>query len=235
MDPRDIQDAQLMERYLQGKLSAEEEQAFEEAYLADSALLDELVLTEKLQQGFKSLETPRLGEVPGRAGAGRPGRLRVLGSPQYAAAASVLLGLSLLLSTGLFLDNQELRESAGMVAGEGGVTRLVPLLTVRGTGATEVEPPVAGEWTVFLLDTAFTQYDDYRATLTRVGANGAETVRQLDGLSPTYDGFIALGLPGQTLSPGEYDILLEGRMREWPADRGFEQVARAPVRIAPPR
>jgi hypothetical protein len=204
---------------------ADEERAFEEAYLADQTLLDELILTEKLQQGLKSLETPR------HAGADWPAWRKVFGSPQYAAAASVLLGLSLLVSGGLFVQNQTLRDSAGVASDAGGITRLVPLLTVRGDGGAEVEAPAAGEWTVFLLDAAFTEYDDYRATLTREGADAPEMVRQLDGLSPTYDGFIALGLPGRALSAGDYEILLEGRMRGWPAERGFEQLTRTPLRI----
>ena len=38
MDRQYIRDTQVIERYLQGRLTAAEEQAFEEAYLADPEL-----------------------------------------------------------------------------------------------------------------------------------------------------------------------------------------------------
>src|SRR5690554_705483 len=109
---REAMDRDMIERYLQGRLTAEEERAFEERYLADPALLDELVLADKLGRGLEELHAR--GELPGgHAPAGAAGRapwLRILGSPRYAAAATVLLGLSWLLSAGLYYQNRSLRE-----------------------------------------------------------------------------------------------------------------------------
>jgi hypothetical protein len=217
-----------MERYLQGKLSADEERAFEETYLADQELLDELILTEKLQQGLKLVGAPAPSAVRERAGG--PAWRSFLRSPQYAAAASVLLGLSVLVSVGLLVQNQTLRENANL-SGDAAITRLVPLLAVRGVAPAEMDAPGPDEWIVFLLDAAFTEYDDYRATLTRRGSP-PRTVRRLDGLAPSYDGYIALGLSGRTLSSGDYEVLLEGRMRDWPADRAYEQISLTPLSIA---
>ena len=53
MDRKNTQHAELVERYLQGRLSPEDEQAFEEAYLADPRLLEEVQLAERLRAGFK--------------------------------------------------------------------------------------------------------------------------------------------------------------------------------------
>jgi hypothetical protein len=237
MDRQSIQDHQLIERYLQGKLSAPEEQAFEEAYLADSGLLDELILSEKLQQGLEDVAAGGGLAAGGRSGLGRIGGTRtgwrrVFRSPQYAAAASVLVGVSVIFSALTLVQNLQLRESLG--AGGVAMTRLVPLVTVRGEAANSVEAPAAGEWTVFLLDAGFTEYDDYRGTLVREAAPAGEPVWQLEGLSPAYDGFIAFGLPGRLLVPGAYQIRLEGRMGDWPAERSFEPIARTPLTILPP-
>ena len=73
MDRQHIRDTDVIERYLQGTLSAAEEQAFEEAYLADPQLLEELEVAERLRAGFKDLDA---AEAPGRAA---PPRSRWLG------------------------------------------------------------------------------------------------------------------------------------------------------------
>jgi hypothetical protein len=35
---------------------------------------------------------------------------------------------------------------------------------------------------------------------------------------------LALTVPSSILSPGNYEIQLEGWLDEWPADHGFEQI-----------
>ena len=55
MDRQYIHDNRVIERYLSGQLSAAEEQALEEAYLADPDLLAELEATERLRDGIKDL------------------------------------------------------------------------------------------------------------------------------------------------------------------------------------
>ncbi|MBN1240552.1 MAG: hypothetical protein JXB36_18765 [Gammaproteobacteria bacterium] len=226
MDRRHIEERQIAERYLQGKLRDEEERAFEEAYLGDPELLDDLILTEKLRHGLR---------LDGDSRAGPSRRTGVAGSlfasPRYAAAATVLLALSAALSGTLYVQNRDLRDAAGQGSGAS-VTRLLPLVTVRGDGANEIGRPAADEWIVFLVDAGFTEYDEYRATVFRLASDAEERVRQLDGLAPTYDGMLPVGLPGEALSPGEYRIVAEGRMSDWPSERGFEQIARTTLRIA---
>ena len=48
MDRRYIRDNQVIERYLKGTLTADEERAFEELYLGDPDLLDEIELVDGL-------------------------------------------------------------------------------------------------------------------------------------------------------------------------------------------
>src|SRR5688572_28028059 len=100
MDRQYIRDHGVIERYLSGALTAAEEQAFEEAYLGDRELLDEVQAAERLREGIKELDgVARLERL--RA----PARWRQwLASPQYAAAASVLFAVPLGFSAILYRE-----------------------------------------------------------------------------------------------------------------------------------
>ena len=225
MDRQYIHDHQVVERYLKGALTADEEQAFEEAYLGDPVLLDELQAAERLRAGFQDLDGAGVLERP------RPRWLQALASPQYAAAASVLLAAMLVVSGALYRENMSLRE--GGLAMEPAVTRLVPLVSVRGGAPNELAAPGNDEWTVLLLDPGFTEYDTYRAVLERLMDGASEEVWRRSDLTLTYEGTIAMGLPGRLLSPGEYAARLEGRMNDWPAER-FDEISRTAFSVAVP-
>lgn len=219
----------MVERYLQGRLTPDEAQAFEEAYLSDPALLDELQLTDRLREGIRDAAAAgELGEPASAATASaRASRWRAtFGSVPYAAAATVLLGVSLVFSAALLVENRGLEQASGPES-RAAPTRLLPLVSVRGDAANRLEAPPAGEWAVLLVDAGFTDYDDYRATLTR--SAGGE-VAALEGLSPSYDGRVGLGVPGSALTPGDYELRLEGRS----GDGEFEQVSRIPLTITAP-
>lgn len=218
MDRQYIRDQQIIERYLRGSLTAEEEQAFEEAYLGDQELLDELQAAERLAEGLGHLE--RRGTLERT----RPRWLSMMLGPQFAAAASVLLLVSLVFSGVLYRENARLRETFAL---QPAVTRLVPLVTVRGGAPNELTAPAPDEWTVLVLDPGVQDYDSYRAVLERRTNGGTEEVLTFARLAPAYDGSIAMGLPGRLLSPGEYAARLEGRMDDWPPER-FAEISRTP-------
>lgn len=219
----------MVERYLQGRLTADEAQAFEEAYLADPALLDELLLTDRLREGIR--DAAAAGELAGPASAAMPSsrasRWRAtFGSVPYAAAATVLLGVSLVFSAVLLVENRGLEQTSGAESGAA-PTHLLPLVSVRGDAANRLEAPPADEWAVLLVDAGYSEYDDYRATLTR---GAGREVAALEGLSPSYDGRVGLGVPGSALTPGDYELRLEGRA----GDGAFEQISRIPLTITAP-
>jgi len=225
-----MREDQIVERYLQGRLTADEEQALEERYLADPGLLEDLELTEHLREGLR------------RHGAGVQHDARrntrwwlvALGTPQYAAAASILLVLSLVTSGVLFVQNSEFRGSAPAAAMAGGGARVLPLVNVRGEGGVNVvAAPAIGETTVFMIDPGFTEYDSYRATLTRAGAGEQTPLLRADGLSRTYEDFVAVSVSDSLLAPGDYEIVLEGRMSGWPEERPLDAITRTPLSVAP--
>jgi hypothetical protein len=228
MDRQHIHDTQVIERYLQGKLSAADEEAFEEAYMADPALLGELKLAERLREGFRGLpEEDRALRSPPRAR-----WLEIASSPRYGIAASLVAAAALLSSGVMYLQDSGFGAlGAGQFASASN-TRVLPLVTVRGAGnPNSIAAPSADEWTVLLLDTGLGEYDRYRAVLTRAG--GGEELLRLDGMTPTYEGMVALGFPGRLLPPGDYEIRLDGGKSDWPAARALDELSRTPLTVTP--
>lgn len=219
MDRQYIQDQQVIERYLRGTLNAEEQKRFEEAYLADPELLGEIDLVERLQQGLKTYATS-----PGRRplGSTAPAWLRIMTSPQYAAAASVLLVLSIVSSGALYRENLSLRSvpASTVVA-----TRTVPLLTLRGDRGNVVPAAERADvLTVLALDPGALEYDRYRATIRRTGPGDAQVIADIDGLTIGYFQTVDVGISAGTLTAGNYDVELAGRMDDWGSDRADELV-----------
>ena len=228
MDRQYIRDHQVIERYLSGVLTADEEQAFEEAYLGDQDLLDQVQAAEWLRDGLKALDS-----AGGLERLRAPARWRHwLRSPQYAAAASVLLAVSLGFSAMLYRDNVDLRESSSSQTSER--TRLVRLEVTRGGGGgLEIPAPDLDQRTVLQLDAGAVAYDTYRGTVERRDGDRSETIWTRSDLEAEPDGeTVLIGVPGRDLQPGDYEARLEGRMSDWPSGR-FEEIARLQLRIVP--
>lgn len=205
MDRQYIQDNQIIERYLQNKLSEEETAAFEEYYLSDAVMLEELELAEGMQRGAQELK---------RSGYLRSTWLRsVFLSPQYAAAASVLALVSM-LSLGLVYQR-----GANIDAPVN--TRVVPIFATRGPTPNVLAPAAANEQLVLLVDPGDLGYDSYRATVSRETDEGTRQIWQMAELAPGYQEMLALGIPGELLTPGDYHVNLEGR-----ADDGYDHLTR---------
>lgn len=224
MDREYIRDNQLIERYLRGRLTAEEEARFEEAYLADPELLDEVKLVERLEQGMKAAAAA--GRAAGGPSTGKSG----LGSGVYAAAASVLLAISLAFSAVLYRENLSLRRADAGIAGAAGAP-LIPLFATRG-GPVTMPAPDAADFRTFLLDPAPAEFDEYAVAVSRVSPGAPEPVARVEGLEPSYEELVSVLLPGRLLTPGSYELALEGRMRDWPPER-YEQVSRIRLDVEP--
>ncbi len=224
MDKKYIQENQVVERYLQGKLGPEEEAAYEAHYLADSGALAELELAERLKQGLEIVEREG-GLDRSRSPADRiHGLLAALASPQYAAAASVLLLVSLVFSGVLYQENVRL---TGPVLSDSSATRLELIFALRGAGGgREIPAGTEGEPVVLLLEFASPSFASYRATVTRESAAGSEEVAQIAGLEPGFQDYLAVSIPGRLMTEGEYQVLIEGRA----SDGQYEEVTRLPFR-----
>jgi hypothetical protein len=226
MDRQYIREHQVIERYLKRELTADEEKDFEETYLGDPDLLDEIELVERLRDGLKELKAS--GGVAPRRGAW----FRTLATPQYAAAASMLLAASLVVSGALYVQNLALRQGQNLVA-NGGITRIVPLVGIRGGSEIVVEAPDASELAVLLVDPGFTRHDSYRAVVSRRSNETLTEIWAADGLAADFQDQIAISMPSRLLTPGDYEIAIAGRMKDWPAGRGPEPVEQVAVKIVP--
>ncbi|HET7133870.1 MAG TPA: hypothetical protein VFJ95_16560, partial [Gammaproteobacteria bacterium] len=153
----------------------------------------------------------------------------LVASPRYGLAASLVAAVALASTAALLVQNRAFRTGSPSLAAQTH-TRLLQLVSVRGANnSNQVAAPAPGEWTVLLLDPGFGDYDSYRAVLAL--RDGAEVLR-LDGLTPTYEDQLALGMPGDVLAPGDYEIRLSGRKRDWPATREPDELSRTPLTVA---
>jgi hypothetical protein len=222
MDRQYIRDNQVIERYLQGRLTAEEETAFEEAYIGDPGLFQEVKTADLLRRGLELHAADRSGERP-------TSTARATGAPRYALAASLVAGIALASSAYLFVENRTLQGGADAVTSGG---RVVPLLAVRGGEPNRVEAAATNDWTVLLLD-PFVPYDRYGATLVRSGDAAATQLLAVEGLTPSYESQVAVVVPSRLLTPGSYEVLLTGRMGDWPEQRASDDLGRTAFIVTP--
>lgn len=219
MDKKYIKENLLIERYLEDTLSIEERKAFEEQFLSSAELLDELEAAERLGQGLHDVTALENAHVAKKA----PKTVSLLQSPYYAVAASFLLLISLGVSSSLLQKNATLSE---MDSGWAVPTEIIPLVSVRGVAGSELNTLSLGDAPkrfVMMLDPGFEPYSHYRATVYRLDpAEEPAVLWQVDGMLPGYEDMLALGMPSSVLSPGDFEIQLEGWQDEWPADHGFE-------------
>ena len=224
MDYKYIQENQIVERYLQGSLTDEEKVAFEEHYLSNSETLAALELAEKMQDGFRGLEEPDFFDRT----ASRGWFNRLFLSPQYAAAASILLVFSLGFSGLLYRQLQTDEVFYG--------TQVIPILSVRssasGQPANLVRISQPDHWIVLLVDPGMESYLRFSATVTRVDSADPQTIWQVDDLQPGYEDMLAVGLPSTLLQPGDYEIRLSGQAQA--TSDGFAEISRLGFTVPQP-
>lgn len=211
----------LVDRYIRGKLAEPELDAFEERLVWDKELVDEVELAERLRVGLKDAAAAKadIVEKPGfDLVAAVTGLFAV---PQFAAAASFLLAVT--LSVG-FLSSPLV--DTGSDSGPGTVqTDIVPLFATRSDDVISiaVDP---GSWTVLLVD-VLGDYETYRVTVRRDDP-GSDPVWVQGGLLPTYPESLAVGMPGSALAAGRYVLTIEGARTSDTGDTLYERVQDIP-------
>jgi hypothetical protein len=112
---------------------------------------------------------------------------------------------------------------------------IIPLVSVRGVASSELNTLPLGDTPkqfVLMLDPGFESYSHYRATVYRLdSAKQPVMLWQVDEMLPGYEDMLALSMPSSVLSPGDYEIQLEGWLDEWQANHGFEQLDTKTFRI----
>ncbi|VUX55280.1 protein of unknown function [uncultured Woeseiaceae bacterium] len=193
----------LTDRYLRGTLAEDEKARFEERLVWDKELIDELDLAERLRDGLReSMADSSYTVRPGNAGISG-GIAAVLSVPQYAAAASFLVAVTLTVG----LMRGPLMPGSGDSEFQTVPTEIFPLLVVRGTNVQSVRFS-PGITTILLVDVVGS-YDFYRVAL-RIDEPGADATWLNDELQPTYPDSLAVSVPGDLLATGRYVLSVDG-------------------------
>jgi hypothetical protein len=221
MDKNYIDMHLLVDRYLQGILSDAEEAEFEERLVWDQELVVELDLAERLREGLqKSFADEKYAAKGGETNIlGRLFDLLIV--PQYAAAASFLLAVT--LTVGVLLN--PLMPDSNDSSGQATPTEFIPLLALRSSTAPTIHIN-EDAWTVLLVDVVGS-YDSYRVTVRRDDPD-AEPVWRQDQLIPTYLGALAVGMPGDSLMNGDYVLSIEGARESGTGESNYEFIQDLP-------
>lgn len=207
MDREYISQHNVIERYLSGRLKDEERDAFEERCLWCSETLQELEVAERLREGLRDVDMSH-GGAPASA---RGPLTRWLFSPQWAAAASVMLVVSL-GTTGWLLTRM-----ASPVA-ELATTLVYSIEMTRGGDipSTVVRVGPDDHWVVLLVYPELGRHERYRAELYRSGET--QQLWQATDIPPGTAESLALTLPAELLSPGDYRLGVIGLNEAAPGD-----------------
>lgn len=203
MDGKYIELHLVVDRYLQGTLSSGEVAKFEERLTWDQELIDEIDLAERLRDGLREAT----GEtsytvVADRASIG-DWLSNLFSAPQYAAAASFLLAVT--LTTGVLL--YPFGAGRGTDGFQATPVEIVPLVVVRGATASPVV--FSADTQLVLLVDVTGSHASYRVTI-RADQPGASPLWTHDDMLPTFLDSLAVSMPGVLLEAGPYVLTVEG-------------------------
>ena len=215
MDHEYIQERQVVDRYVQGRLPAGEADLFEDHYLTCEECLGRLRLAEQFQSGFRQIAAEDAAGAVGLLAA----FLRSRRGLAMGAVLAVLLVVSTMLAVRSMRLGRDLEAARGRLEAEAAKAPLpraagawlVTLVPVRsGPAAREpaqrVALPPVPQWIVLAVDLDLDASGTYRATLERQGGG---TVWTGEGLRPSPKGGLAIGLDSALLAPGDHRLRVE--------------------------
>ena len=230
MDHTTIEEENVVERYVAGKLEPEDVARFEEHYLDCAACIDAVEDAERLHRGLGRIAAQETVE----ALAARRIALLAWSRSRWAPLAMAALVVLALLPAGWqyrrssVLSRQLEEERRPQVN-----TPVVSLVPFRDSGfgespVQELSLAAEPEWIVLSLEPGGPGFPLYRATLLDAGG---EVVWEVEGLEPNDLGALSVAVHSSWLAPGEYDLALEGL-----AEGGATSVpmVRFPLRVTGP-
>ena len=221
MDRNYIDQHLLVDRYIQGRLEGSEQDAFEERLVWDEALVDEVQLAEHLRDGLREAVRAPAYDADAQKFDLIAMMMGFFAVPQYAAAASFLLAVTLTIGvlTNPFVD---LGGRPGTPALQ---TDIVPLFATRSEDIPTIEVD-SDTWTVLLVD-VMGDYPTYRVTV-RKDVPDDDPIWMQDGLMPTYPESLAVGMPGSALAAGKFVLTIEGVVAAETGETIYERVQDIP-------
>jgi hypothetical protein len=199
-------DLERMRDYVAGRLSDDEQRAFEDRLVRDPSLVRELELSQRLRAGLERLRAQgRLDVTPPRRGARHWARTIAL--------AAMLAGVALVIWMQPAVRSPPLLMSA-IPAGSASSGRPAALaaqftlIATRGPSTASVlELPRQGLIELRASRPASAPGGRYRVTLDRIGADGARVAAgELAGLEAGPDGLVRAYAEAVRLTPGDYEL-----------------------------
>ena len=218
----------IIERYVKGTLSQQEETDFEERLVWDQALQEEVELAETLHKWLHASATPTEYQVnDDDHSLGWSSRFNILTGvaartmlqPAYAAAASFVLGIFITFSA---LQNVENDLEFGL--DQSVPSLVVPLISTRSANNDLQEVPASpGAVTLLLIDVP----DPTQQFDVVVRNSEGNIAWQQASLFAGYLDAVAVGVPGSVLPPGDYTLMIESAITgsSYKQEFGFTSVS----------
>jgi hypothetical protein len=220
MDHARIEEDNLIDRYVRGTLPADLRAEFEEHFLDCPHCVEQLNLATHLREGLRLSAAEMAAAAPPQRDSARWRNVFAWRWMPAAAAAGLVLGLtpSFILFRQLGSVRSELsRDQAELSAARGQVDAVeragaaAYILSPVRSGVTPngITVPPAPALTVLTLESDFTRFAAYRATLRN---DRGQLVWQKDQLHPSSPDAISIVLSASVLSvPGLYKLTLDGQ------------------------
>jgi len=222
-----IEDEEIIERYVRKQLAEEERKAFEEHFFGCNDCFDKLQVAERFVAGVRDAASRGMlaGEVEGRAGGWSWSARQVPAFAISASAALLLAGLSgwlyfsqmPKLRRQLSQSTENLRaQQAARAALEHQIASSIqaeanlPLVMLQArrdvqTAPNEVSIPSGAKHLVLWVEVPAGKSNSFRL---QVDTADNRTVEALDNLQRNSYGALAVSLPVEALQPGDYRIRL---------------------------
>lgn len=221
-----IDDERILDRYLAGRLSEEDEALFEEHLFECADCLAEVQAGEELRRGLRAVAA----EDAARATVtlGLLAWLRGLRPARLAGFTAVALAFVLLVSALLWqrseLHRARTLQTAASLTKPVGDFLVVSLGVTRGAGeAAEVRLDPEKEIVLLSLELQTVDAASYRVALRDAGGGVLWTG---DGLEPNLYDTLLVALPSSFLAPGSYRITVEAHQ-----EAGVEPAGEMAIRI----
>ncbi len=228
MQHRDIEEREIVDRYLQGRLPEEEATEFESHLLDCGDCYEQVRLADDMGQALRTAaaeDVARTEEVV-RAVATMTLATRLARSRTFPGILAVL-GLFLILGPSWLLFRE--RGKAAQMTAPQANTAIYTLGALRADSsdidAVEVTLPDAPRWIVLTLPLFEVSHATYRAI---VLDEQEHPVWQIEGLMPDAGDTIAVSLHSSGLAAGSYRLRLEG---QGTGQQGIRQAAEFAFRV----
>lgn len=216
MDHPRIEEDRVVDRYLAGRLTPEDEAAFEEHLFECADCLEKVQWGEELRRGLQAVAAEDAARVT--VSLGLMAWLRGRRPMQLAGLAGLALAVVLLPAVVLWQQAelgrmqttiQQLARRGTGLAEPTGAFLVVSLGMVRDGGeVAEVRPDPERQTILLSLELQTVEAPRYRVTLRDAAG---EVLWTGDGLEPNLYDTLLVALPSSYLTPGSYRITIEGQ------------------------